>query len=227
MKIFKKCAMGLSAVAVTLSLSACGNSSGNENEGEYGVSNVLNSKEMLPVVVTNNNDESEKDHVVWAGFIGKGKVKAMYLDGMMYDYGYHDLKKLDNKGFNESVVDMGKDFDPTPREYVSSKTDVNLNTDSEEDNKASDISLEFLNNSEDAKVSSVKDVVSEPVYSVVKEKDKDDEWATIKSTETDTDYSGYEMHIKLGKGKKANLKLDDIKDAEKDYDNVKVNDEGM
>lgn len=229
MKIFKKCAMGLSAVAVTLSLSACGNSSGNENEGEYGVSNVLNSKEMLPVVVTDSENEGDKDHLVWAGFIGQGKIKAMHLDGMVYDFGYKDLKKLNNKKFNSSLIDMGKDYEPTESKYVTAKAETILktnwkSTDNDED-KTEAVGMKFLKSGDGASYSGVKDSINNAVFSNVSEKENDDEWATIKSGETDTDYSGYEMHIKLGKGKKANLKLDDPKKAEKDYDNVKIDDE--
>lgn len=222
MKIIKKCALGLSAIGLTLSLSACGNDKENENEGEIGVSNVLNSKEMLPIVVT----DSENEAVAWAGYIGQGKVKAMYLDGMAYDFGYKDLKKLSNKGFNNSVVDMGKDFEPKPRNYVTSKTNVQLYTGSEstDENKAEEVSLDFLNDDEDPKVSSVSDIVSKPVYSKVAEKDEDDEWATIKAIQSDDDvnYNGYDMHIKLGSDKHSNLKLEDAEKASKDYDNVKV-----
>lgn len=222
MKMMKKCLLGLSAIGLTLSLSACGNK--DSNEGDIGMSNVLNSKKMLPIVVTNSEDES----VVWAGFIGQGKVKAMYLDGMMYDYGYKDLKKLNNEDFNESVIEMGKDFDPKPRKYVTSKTDVQLTTNSDsessDENKTEKVSLNYLNNDEDPKISSVRDVVSNPEYSKITKKSEDDEWATMKTSheENDTEYNGYEMHIKLGGNKKSNFKMEDAEKAKKDYDNVTI-----
>lgn len=228
MKIIKKCALGLSTIGLTLSLSACGNDKEDENEGEIGVSNVLNSKEMLPIVVTEGENKAEKDHIIWAGFIGQGKVKAMNLDGPTYYYAYKDLKKLDDKEFNESIIEMGKDFEPYSREYITSKTDVQLTTSSDsetsDENKTEKVSLDYLNDDEDVKVSTVRDLVSNPVYSKVKEKSEDDEWSTIKTTETNekSDYKGYEMHIKLGAEKQSNLKLEDAKKAEKDYDNVKV-----
>lgn len=223
MKIIKKCLLGLAAVGLTVSLSACGNGNKDSNEGEFGMSNVLNSKKMIPIVVTNTEDES----VSWAGFIGKGKVKAMYLDGMTYDYGYKDLKKLNNDEFNESIVEMGKDFEPHPRKYVTSKTNVQLTTSSDsevDENKTEKVSLDFLNNDDDPKISSVKDIVSNPVYSKVLKKTEGNEWATLKAfkEDDDTKYNGYEMHIKLGKNPKSNLKMEDAEKAEKDYDNVKV-----
>lgn len=225
MKIIKKCLLGVSAIGLTLSLSACGNK--DSNEGDIGMSNVLNSKKMLPIVVTEGENDAEKDHILWAGFIGNGKVKAMNLDGTTYFYGYKDLKKLSNKEFNKSIIEMGKDSEPTPREYVTSKTNVKLKPNSDTDtnsDKAESVSLDFLNNDDDIKVRTTKTIVSNPNYSKVVKKEKNDEWSTIKATDTDeeSDYKGYEMHIKIDKNEKSNLKLDDIKEAEKNYDNVTV-----
>lgn len=229
MKIIKKCALGLSAIGLTLSLSACGNDKENENEGEIGVSNVLNSKEMLPIVVTDSEDESENDHLVWAGFIGQGKIKAMHLDGMMYDFGYKDLKKLSDEKFNSSLIDMGKDYEPTQSEYVTAKAETVLKTNWEstdnDDKQTEAVSLNFLKAGDDASFSGVKDSINSAVFSNIEKKESDDEWSTIKSAETDTDYSGYEMHIKLGSDKRSNLKLEDAYKAEKDYDNVKVDED--
>lgn len=227
MKIIKKCLLGLAAVGLTVSLSACGNGNKDSNEGEIGMSNVLNSKEMLPVVVTEGENEAEKDHILWAGFIGNGKVKAMNLDGSTYFYGYKDLKNLSDKEFNKSVIEMGKDSEPTPREYITSKTNVKLEPNDDPDtntDKAESVSLDFLNNDDDIKVRTTKEIVSNPNYSKVVKKEKNDEWSTIKTTDTDeeSDYKGYEMHIKIDKNEKSNLKLDNIKKAEKDYDNVTV-----
>lgn len=231
MKIIKKCLLGITAVGLTMSLSACGNK--NDNEGNITVSNALNSKEMLPIVVTNSKDESEKNHVVWAGYIGQGKVKAMLLEDTYYNYGYKDLKKLNNKDYNDSLKDMGKDYfdGKFPRNYVTSKADTILKTNykssDNDDNKTEAVSLDFLNNSSKPEYSSVKDVVNGATYSHITKKKKDDEWATIKSedSEEDSDYSGYEMHIKLGKDPRSNFKLEDAKKATKDYDNVKIDDE--
>lgn len=231
MKIIKKCLLGITAVGLTLSLSACGKK--NDNEGNVTVSNALNSKEMLPVVVTESKDGSQKNHVAWAGYIGQGKVKAMFLDGTNYNYDYKDLKKLNDEDFNESLKDMGKDyFDGRfPQKYVTSQTDVVLKTNykssDNDDNKTEAVSLKFDKHDNDKKHPGLKKAINNPIYSKVTEKKKDDEWATIKSEETeeDSDYSGYEMHIKLGKDPRSNFKLEDAKKATKDYDNVKIDDE--
>ena len=79
MKILKKCVLGSIAIGLSLSLVACNNGgSDNNNENTVSLSNVLNSKKMLPIVVTHDKQVS------WAGYIGKGKIKAMYLDGTVY-----------------------------------------------------------------------------------------------------------------------------------------------
>lgn len=225
MKIIKKCLLGLSAIGLTLSLSACGNK--DSNEGDIGMSNVLNSKKMLPIVVTEGENESEKDHILWAGFIGQGKIKAMNLDGSTYHYGYKDLKKQTNKEFNRSVIEMGDDSEPKARKYITSQTNVKLtsNSDSDTDNdKAKSVSLDFLDDDDDIMARATKELVNAPNYSKVEKKEEKDEWATIKTTDTDADadYDGYEMHIKLGGNKKSNLKLEDVNKAEKDYDNVTI-----
>ncbi|HDF2935117.1 TPA: hypothetical protein PC496_000781 [Clostridioides difficile] len=219
MKILKKCVLGSIAIGLSLSLVACNNGgSDNNNENTVSLSNVLNSKKMLPIVVTHDKQVS------WAGYIGKGKIKAMYLDGTVYDYGYNDLKKLNNKKFNESIVYMGKDYKPKPRKYQSSKANINITTDTDTETKVSEISFDYLDDSKKLDVSSVKDIVSEPRFNEVLPKDKDEEWASMKyveEEEDDPEGTGYVMHVKVGK--QVNLKLDDVEKSEKQYDNVEVN----
>ena len=217
MKIIKRCVFGLMIIGVSLTLAAC-NNGGSDKKGNVSLSNVLNSKKMLPIVVTHNKQVS------WAGYIGKGKIKAMYLDGTLYDYGYNDLKKLDNKDFNESVVYMGKDYKPKSRKYQSSKANINITTDSDTETKVSEISFDYLDDSKNLDVSSVKHIVSEPRFNEVLPKDKEEEWASMKYIEEEDDDpegTGYVMHVKVGK--QVNLKLDDVEESKKNYDNVKVN----
>lgn len=228
MKIIKKCLVGITAIGLTLSLSACGKK--DSNEGDFGMSNVLNSKKLLPVVVTEGNNKEEKNHILWAGFIGQGKVKAMNLQSPTYFYGYKDLKKESDEEFNKSVMKMGRDTEPTPRKYITSKTNLKLteNLDSDKKgNKAKSQSLDFLNKSDDIKISSTRELINYPQYSKVVKKEDGDNWATIKTTdkaeEDDSDYKGYEMHVKLGEGNNYNFKIDDTDKAPKDYKNVEVN----
>lgn len=230
MKNMKKWLLAIFVLGLTLALAACGNNK--KDEGDYTVSNVLNAKKMIPVVVTNSKDANTKDHVVWAGYMGQGKIKAMFLDGTNYDYGYQDLKKLNNKDYNESVVGMGKDYKPSERKYVESngKTVLRTNwkTDENDDNKAEAVTVKFMKKGNDGLYGGVRDAMNDSVYSKIVKKKDDDEWATIKSgqkeSDLNTDTSGYEMHIKLGKGKAHNLKLEDVKETKKNYDNVEVDD---
>jgi hypothetical protein len=229
MKNIKKLLLAIFVLGLTVALAACGNNK--KDEGDYTVSNVLNAKKMVPVVVTNSKDGDEKDHVVWAGYMGQGKVKAMFLDGMLYDYGYKDLKKLSDEKYNRSLIDMGKDYKPTPFKYVTSKgktiLKTNYKTEDNNKNKAEAVTLKFMKKGKQH--GGIRDAMNKAVYSKVAKKDKDDEWATIKSEQKDSegndvDTSGYEMHIKLGKGNAHNLKLEDAKETKKNYDNVEVDD---
>lgn len=219
MKNIKKYILGIILIGLTIALAACGNQS--KNEGNYTVSDVLNSKKMFPIIVTDSKNESEKDHVVWAGYIGKGKIKAMHLDGMNYDFGYKDLKKLSDEKYNESLIDMGKDYEPTESEYVTARANNKLITNSNgKDDTAKAINLNFMKEGNDASYSGVKNAINEAIYSKVTEKKDKDKWSTIKSEQSDTDTSGFEMHIKLGEAN--NLKLEDVKEAQKKYDNVEI-----
>lgn len=214
-------------ICLSLVLSACSGSS--KNEGKITMSDVLNGKKMVPVVVTDEKDETEDDHVVWAGYIGKGKIKAMHLDGMMYGFGYKDLKKLDDEKFDQSLVDMGKDYEPTQSKYVTARGKNVLMTNwyskDNDDNKAEAVNLKFMRKGDDPSFAGVKSAINNAVFTHIEEKDEDDAWATITSGIEEGDTSGYEMHIKLGKGKDFNLKMEDADKAKEKYDNVEIDDE--
>ena len=222
MIIFKKCVLGIIVIGLSLSLVACNNGgSDNNKEGNVSFSNVLNSKKMLPIVVSNSKDDSETGHVVWGGYIGQGKIKAMHLDGMSYDFGYYDLKKLSNKKFNNSLIDMGNDYEPTKSHYVTAKSEVVL--DEDKDRKKSEaVTYKFLKKGDGASYAGVKEAINETSFSDIEQKKENEEWATIKSVDNDDEYSGYEMHIKVGKGN--NVRLDDINISKKQYKNVKSED---
>lgn len=224
MKNIKKYILGIILIGLTIALAACGNE--NKNEGNYTVSDVLNAKKTVPIIVTDSKDESEDDHVVWAGFIGQGKVKAMFLDGTNYDFGYKDLKKLSDEKYNESLIDMGKDYEPNPFKYVTAKSKTvlkpNWKSEDNDEDKAEAVTLKFTKKGNDSRYGGVRDAMNNAVYSKVVEKEDDDKWATIKSEQSDSDTSGYEMHIKLGEGKENNLKLEDVKETKKKYNNIEV-----
>lgn len=219
--------LGFLVICLSLLLAACGNQ--NKNEGKYSVSDVLNGRKMVPIIVTDEKDQTEKDHVIWAGYIGKGKIKAMYLDGMNYHFGFKDLKKLSDEKYNQSLIDMGKDKEPTPSDYVTARGKNVLMTNwyskDNDDNKAEAINLKFMKKGDDVSYSGVKKSINDAIYSHIKEKEDGDEWATILSGQDDGDTSGYQMHIKLGEGKDNNLRLEDAKEASDKYDNVEVDNE--
>lgn len=229
MKKKKVYMLGFLVICLSLLLAACGNQ--NKNEGKYSVSDVLNGRKMVPIIVTDNKNEQEKDHVVWAGYIGKGKIKAMYLDGMIYHFGYKDLKKLSDEKYNESLIDMGKDFKPNAFHYVTARGKNVLMTNwyskDNDDNKTEAVNLKFMKKGSGGSYIGVKDAINKAIFSHVTEKKDNDEWATMKSAqeEQDGDETGYEMHIKLGKGKDNNLRLEDAKEASDKYDNVEVDNE--
>lgn len=241
MKLAKKWMVGLSAIGLTIGLTACGNDdTKSPNEGDYTLSDVLNSKKEYEIVVTDNNSDQD-GHVVWGGYIGKGKIKGVFLDGMNYDYGYNELKELSNEKFKESLLDMGKEYmkGKAPSSLVTKEGSIDLFTnlgneadESTPKGKADAVSLnaKFNNKSEKEKVEykGLEDSINEPNYTKVSEKSKENKWATINAgnqTSSD-DYEDYAMHIKLGEGKDVNLKLDNVKETKDKHKNVKINDYG-
>lgn len=229
MKLAKKWMVGLSAIGLTVGLTACGNEESKDpNEGDYTLSDVLNSKESYEVVVT--DDDSEEDgHVVWGGFIGKGNIEGVYLDATDYGFGYNELKKLSTKEFKESLNDMGNDYmsGKFPRSLVTTKGSVSLIENINEDNskdKADAVAMNVKFANKDDEDSGLEKGISKPYYSDIYEKEKDSEWTTIKadSTATEDEYDNYKMHIRLGGGKNFNLKLDNIEETKDKYNNVKV-----
>lgn len=237
MKLAKKWMVGLSAIGLTIGLTACGNDdTKSPNEGDYTLSDVLNSKKEYEVVVTDKDNE-EDGHVVWGGFIGKGNIEGVFLDGTMYDFGYNELKNLSKDEFEESLNDMGKDYmsGKFPRQLVTAKgtTELLTNVGNEGDEKtpkgkADAVSLNLKFNKKEDEDSGLKKSVSDPNYTKVSKKSENSEWATIEAgnqTVSD-DYEDYAMHIKLGKGKDVNLKLDNVKETKDKHKNVKINDYG-
>lgn len=231
MKLAKKWMVGLSAIGLTVGLTACGNEESKDpNEGDYTLSDVVNSKEEYEIVVTNNSDDEEDGHVVWGGFIGKGKIKGVYLDATDYGFGYNDLKKLSTNEFKESLNDMGADYmnGDSPRSLVTTKGNSIVYTDVGDDGnsegKADAVGLDLKFSNKDDVDNGLKEAVTEPTYSEVVKKDKSNEWATIKSgyQAMNDDYDNYEMHIQLGEGKDANLKLENIQETKDKYENVKI-----
>lgn len=236
MKLAKKWMVGLSAIGLAVGLTACGNDNKQPNEGDYTLSDVLNSKEKYEIVVT-DNDSEEEGHVVWGGFIGKGDIEGVYLDGTMYDFGYKELKNLSRDEFEKSLNDMGKDYmsGRFPRSLVTTKGSSELLTNLGDEGgentpkgKADAVSLNMKFQNKKDEDSGLQKGVSEPNYTKVVEKEKDSEWATIKAGNqtVNDDYENYEMHIKLGKGKDFNLKLDDIEETKDKHKNVKIEDYG-
>lgn len=125
---------------------------------------------------------------------------------------------------------MGADYmnGDSPRSLVTTKgnsivyTDVGDDGNSEEKADAVGLDLKFSN--KDDVDNGLKEAVTEPTYSEVVKKDKSNEWATIKAgyQAMNDDYDNYEMHIQLGEGKDANLKLDNIQETKDKYENVKI-----
>ncbi|PTL07590.1 hypothetical protein BUZ15_07070 [Staphylococcus gallinarum] len=81
--------VGLAAISLTFTISGC---SGYSKSNDMAVSDALNSDSMLPVVVTDNDRNFGKNHIVWAGYIGNGKIKGIEVYGFPPDINYPDLK---------------------------------------------------------------------------------------------------------------------------------------
>lgn len=220
MRVKKKWLLSAMLVGVMFVLAACGKQT-DDKGAEIAISDVLNSKKMNKIVVTENDDND--NYLVWAGYIGKGKIKAIGLGGAKYNYQYEKLKKLDDKDYKDSLIDMGKDTmnGYVKGEFETGKTDLNLYPDGNHDDVTGEFQFDAKFNGKDKEGHhALMAQVNKPFYSKITKKDKDDEWATYEAKENDSDGPGYKMHVKLGKGKAMNFKRENIDKATEKYDNV-------
>lgn len=228
MKIFKKIMVGLAAISLTFTISGCGYSKSND----MAVSDALNSDRMLPVVVTDNDSNLGKDYIIWAGYIGNGKIKGMQLSGVDTQVTYNDLKKLNDDKFGEILEDMGKVYDDNgkkidTRKFITKKAQT-LIVPNEENDKAETVLFNFLDNQKGIEHTALKKEIEGGSFSSPVEKDPDSEWSTIKSQEeTDKpgDFEGYELHIKTTKDR--GIKMEKPDEYAKKYDNVKIDPDAL
>lgn len=236
MKILKKCVLGASTLGIALSLEACNDqkSSQSGKQKGYTLSDILNSKEKHQIIVTNKDsgedDDHENDHVVWAGFIGNGQIEGIYLDGIIYDYGYKDMKNQSDKDFKQNLTDMGEDYDVGDHKstFATAKAETKLYSDLDDysanpdnDDLADIVSLnaKFKNNGQFKFDSGLTDSVSEPTYNRVQQ-ESNKKWITYTASEGTPDKENYQMHIKVGK---TNLKpqIENVEETVKKYNNAK------
>lgn len=228
MKTLKKLMVGLAAVSLTFTLSGCGYSKSND----MAVSDALNSDRMLPVVVTDNDSNLGKDYIIWAGYIGDGKIKGMQFYGLSPKVTYKDLTKLSDKKFGEVLKDMGKVYDDNDKltreeKFITKKAQTVL-VPNEDNDKAETVLFKFLDNKKNADDKILKKFIEGGSFSSPVEKDTDSEWSTIKSKpETDkaSAFEGYELHIKTTKDR--GIKMEKPDEYAKKYDNVKVDSEAL
>lgn len=233
-KGLKKCLAGVSTLDLALSLAACNNKDEQIRGKGYTLSDIVNSKEKHQIIVTNKDssedDDHENDHVVWAGFIGKGKIEGIYLDGMIYDYGYKDMKKQSNQELRENLTDMGEDYDVGDEKstFTTVQVGTKLYTDLDDysanpdnDDLADVVSLnaKFKNHGQFKFGSGLTDSVSEPTYNRVQQ-EFNKKWITYTASEGTPDKENYQMHIKMGE---TNMKpqIENVKDTLKKYNNAK------
>ncbi|WP_281189172.1 hypothetical protein [Staphylococcus warneri] len=235
-KGLKKCLAGVSTLGLALSLAACNNKDEQIRGKGYTLSDIVNSKEKHQIIVTNKDssedDDHENDHVVWAGFIGKGQIEGIYLDGMIYDYGYKDMKNQSDKELRENLTDMGEDYDVGGRDnnstFATAQAGTKLYTDLDDmsanpdnDDLADVVSLDakFKDHGQFNHGSGLTESVSKPAYSNV-QKESNKEWITYTSNADSGDTANYQMHIKMGE---TNLKpqIENVKDTLKKYKNAK------
>lgn len=228
MKIFKKIMVGLAAISLTFTISGCGYSKSND----MAVSDALNSDRMLPVIVTDSKSNLGKDYIIWAGYIGNGKIKGMQLSGVDTQVTYNDLKKLNDDKFGEILEDMGKVYDDNgkkidTRKFITKKAQTVI-VPNEENDKAETVLFNFLDNQKGIEHTALKKEIEGGSFSSPVEKDPDSEWSTIKSQEeTDKpgDFEGYELHIKTTKDR--GIKMEKPDEYAKKYDNVKIDPDAL
>ncbi|MGW7988396.1 hypothetical protein ACWEYO_13855 [Staphylococcus shinii] len=196
------------------------------------VSDALNSDRMLPVIVTDSKSNLGKDYIIWAGYIGNGKIKGMQLSGVDTQVTYNDLKKLNDDKFGEILEDMGKVYDDNgkkidTRKFITKKAQTVI-VPNEENDKAETVLFNFLDNQKGIEHTALKKEIEGGSFSSPVEKDPDSEWSTIKSQEeTDKpgDFEGYELHIKTTKDR--GIKMEKPDEYAKKYDNVKIDPDAL
>lgn len=217
MKIIKRLMAGVAAISLTVALSGCGNS---EPSG-IAVSDVLNAKEMLPIIATNSSDDSIK----WAGFIGKGKIKAIYLNGSYSDVSYRELKKYNNEDFEDAIKSLGvihnDDGKVVRKEKLITKKAETILTPNEDGDKTDYVSFNFLDKNKDIEHTALKDLINEDTYSSIVEKNPESEWSVIKApTDEDDTSEGDALHIKTSKN--YGIKMENPEKYTEKYDNVEI-----
>lgn len=216
--------VGLAAISLTFTISGC---SGYSKSNDMAVSDALNSDSMLPVVFTDNHSRLGKDRLIWAGYIGDGKIKGIELDNQFPDITYKDLTKLDDKKFGSVVKSLGNEYDENGDlkkngEFITSKAQTLL-VPNEDDEKPKTVLFKLLHNEKNGTYSNLKEVIEGGSYSNPVDKNPDLEWSTIKSkvdTDKSSEYEGYELHIKTTKIR--GIKMEESEDYSKKYDNVKI-----
>lgn len=217
MKIIKRLMAGVAAISLTVALSGCGNS---EPSG-IAVSDALNAKEMLPIIATNSSDDSIK----WAGFIGKGKIKAIYLNGSYSDVSYRELKKYNNEDFEDAIKSLGvihnDDGKVVRKEKLITKKAETILTPNEDGDKTDYVSFNFLDKNKDIEHTALKDLINEDTYSSIVEKNPESEWSVIKApTDEDDTSEGDALHIKTSKN--YGIKMEDPEKYTEKYDNAEI-----
>lgn len=219
MKILKRLMVGVFAVSLTFAMSGCGNS----KPKDMAVSDALNADKMLPIIATN----SDNDDIKWAGFIGEGKIKAIYLDGTYSNTTYRQLKQYSDEDFEEAIKSLGtvKDDDGkvVKKEKFITKKAKTILTPNEDGDKTDFVSFKFLDKNKDIAHTSLKDLIDGDSYTSPVEKNPDSEWSVIKSqesTDDDEQSDGYALHIKTSKV--FGLKMEDPEKYTDKYDNVKI-----
>lgn len=208
---------GVAAISLTVALSGCGNS---EPSG-IAVSDALNAKEMLPIIATNSSNDSIK----WAGFIGKGKIKAIYLNGSYSDVSYRELKKYNNEDFEDAIKSLGvihnDDGKVVRKEKLITKKAETILTPNEDGDKTDYVSFNFLDKNKDIEHTALKDLINEDTYSSIVEKNPESEWSVIKApTDEDDTSEGDALHIKTSKN--YGIKMEDPEKYTEKYDNAKI-----
>ena len=217
MKIIKRLMAGVVAISLTVALSGCGNS---EPSG-IAVSDALNAKEMLPIIATN----SSNDEIKWAGYIGKGKIKALYLEGSQTSTSYRELKKYSNEDFDEALKSFSSIRDGDGKvvkkeKFITKKAETIL-TPNEDGDKTDHVSFNFLDKNKGIDHTFLKQLIEEDVYSSTVEKNPDSEWSVIKAqTDEDDSSEGDALHIKTSKN--YGIKMENPEKYTEKYDNVEI-----
>jgi uncharacterized lipoprotein YehR (DUF1307 family) len=219
MRLGKKVIGCISILGLTVSLAACGepNTSNTGENKDTTLSDILNGKEERKIVLTERKGNTGDPQVLWAGYIGEGKMEVHPYSNLGTEFHFDEISKKDDKEYQKILkerdkeyknqTDLNKKLDIKP---VSAKTVLNT----EDDKEAILTGFDFnAQGNEEDKYDQL-----EYGFDTVKEEHPKN-WLEIESSGEDNEIT---LHVEAEDGEE-NITHENINKVKDKYDNIEVN----